>query len=180
MASECTTDSECTAASAAPLTGESAVTRHAPLGPPLKVVNMRVSKRGTGWGSRGGVIPGWSEGPDLSAQLRTGESRDSGFDASHRPGTTEPVNSRENPNNSRNSPRPPYIHRRLARASDSGQKSAHALHAPISRRSARPASGFGSRRPAREVEAGGAGVEGAVAVPAGEITIVYRQRPEGF
>jgi hypothetical protein len=28
-----------------------------------------------------GVIPGWSEGPDP-------ESRDSGFDASHRPGMT--------------------------------------------------------------------------------------------
>ena len=28
------------------------------------------------------VIPGWSEGPDP-------ESRDSGFDASHRPGMTE-------------------------------------------------------------------------------------------
>jgi hypothetical protein len=30
------------------------------------------------------VIPGWSEGPDP-------ESRDSGFDASHRPGMTETV-----------------------------------------------------------------------------------------
>jgi hypothetical protein len=37
------------------------------------------------------VIPGWSEGPDLisDAQLRIGESGDSGFDASHRPGMTE-------------------------------------------------------------------------------------------
>src|SRR5258706_8744775 len=34
------------------------------------------------------VIPGWSKDQTSGAQLRTGESRDSGFDASHRPGMT--------------------------------------------------------------------------------------------
>ena len=51
MACECTTDSEGIAGSAAPFTAENAVTRHAPLWPPLKVVNMQLWKRGTGRGS---------------------------------------------------------------------------------------------------------------------------------
>src|SRR5689334_13989033 len=54
----------------------------------------------------------------------------------------------------------------------------HALHAPIPRRSARPASGFGSREQARQVEEGRTGVEGAVAVPAGEDAVLHGERPE--
>src|SRR6187399_2192550 len=46
-------------------------------------VAERVDLRGWGWPRRLvlPVIPGWSEGPDP-------ESRDSGFDAAHRPGMT--------------------------------------------------------------------------------------------
>ena len=49
--------------SAAPLTGVNRVTRHAPLRPPLKIVNMGRWKRGTGMGSSGvdaaySVMPG--------------------------------------------------------------------------------------------------------------------------
>src|ERR1700693_6530047 len=56
----------------------------------------------------------------------------------------------------------------------------HALYAPIPRGTACPASGFGSRGPAREAEAGGQGVQGAVAVPAGKDAVLYRQRPEAI
>src|SRR3569623_2237639 len=56
----------------------------------------------------------------------------------------------------------------------------HAFHASISRRSARAASGVGSRGQAREVEAGGQGVEGALSVSSGENAVLYGQRPEGF
>ena len=44
------------------------------------------------------------------------------------------------------------------RPHDSAKILTHALHAPIPRRTARPASGFGSRGPARQAEEGGAGV----------------------
>src|ERR1700694_5295354 len=86
-----------------------------------------------------------------------------------------PVNSREKTNNLRILGRAPYIHDRLAKASRLNDNLTHALYAPIPRRTARPASGFGSRRPAREVGAGGARVEGPVAVPAGKIAVVHRQ-----
>src|SRR5258708_22896930 len=59
-------------------------------------------------------------------------------------------------------------------------KSLNALYAPIPRRTARPASGFGGRGPAREVEEGRARVERPVAVSAGEVAVVHGQRPEGF
>ena len=55
--SECTTDRAGVGASDAPLTGPNRVTRHAPLWPPLKIVNMRTWKRGTGCGSSSLVIP---------------------------------------------------------------------------------------------------------------------------
>src|SRR5712675_1269864 len=90
-----------------------------------------------------------------------------------------PVNSREKADNHRILPSHPYIPNRLAPCLDSA-KITHALYAPIPRRAARPASGFGSRGQAREIEAGGQGVEGAVAVPAGKIAVVHRQRPEGI
>ena len=67
----------------------------------------------------------------------------------------------------------------LARVPNSA-KLIHALHTSISRRTARPPSGLGSRGQAREVEEGRAGVEGAVAVPAGEDALVHGQRPEGI
>src|SRR6187399_1286571 len=90
---------------------------------------------------------------------------------------TGAVNSRENPNNLRILREPPYIHGRLARPDDSARIT-HALYAPIPRRTARPASGFGSGGPAREAEEGGARVQGAVAVPAGEDAVLLRQRRE--
>src|SRR5258705_13535470 len=90
-----------------------------------------------------------------------------------------PVNSRENPNNLRILARRPYTDGGLAAAPDS-PRITHALYAPIPRRAARPASGLGGRGQAREVEEGGAGVEGPVAVSAGEDAVVHRQRPEGI
>src|SRR4029079_16667195 len=95
-----------------------------------------------------------------------------------RPGMTEgAVNSVENPNSLRILRSPPYIHGGLANMLESGLTTQgpnhHALYAPIPRRAARPASGFGSRGPAREVEEGGKGVERAVAVPAGEVALVH-------
>src|SRR5262245_55799916 len=54
----------------------------------------------------------------------------------------------------------------------------HALFAAISRRDQSPASGFGSRGQARQAEEGGQGVEGAVAVPAGEDAVIFCQRSE--
>src|ERR1700733_468697 len=92
---------------------------------------------------------------------------------------SRPVNSGKNPNNLRILTRPPYIHGRLAAASDS-PKITHALYASISRRTACPASGLGSGGPPRQVEEGREGVEGAVAVPAGEVAVVHGQRPEGI
>src|ERR1700722_14570336 len=56
----------------------------------------------------------------------------------------------------------------------------HALYAAISRRAARAASGFGSRGAAREIEKGGAGVEGAVAIQQGEDAVVHGQRRQGL
>src|SRR5207302_5540470 len=87
----------------------------------------------------------------------------------HRGMTDMAVNSREKPNNLRILPARPYIHDRLATASRLRPKSPHALHAPIPRRTARPASGFGSRGPARQAEEGGAGGQGAVAASAGAV-----------
>ena len=63
---------------------------------------------------------------------------------------------------------------------DLGTHSPHALHARVPRRTARPASGFGSRGPARQAEEGRPGVQGAVAVPAGKVALVHGQRPEGL
>src|SRR5215216_2330010 len=85
------------------------------------------------------------------------------------------VNSGEKPNTLRILPARPYIHGRLARPCDSA-KFNYALHAPIPRRAARPASGLGSRGAAREAEKGGARVQGAVALPAGEDAVLLRQR----
>src|SRR5580704_112690 len=93
--------------------------------------------------------------------------------------TRTPVNSRGKSKQSKYLRRPPYIHGRLAAASDS-PKITHALYASISRRTACPASGFGSGGPPRQIEEGGKGVEGAVAVPAGEVAVVHGQRPEGI
>jgi len=45
-----------TGGSASPLTGESAVIRQTPAWPPLKVVNMRASKLGTGRGTSAGRL----------------------------------------------------------------------------------------------------------------------------
>src|SRR5512145_1586038 len=91
--SECTTDRAGVGESAAPLTGVNRVTRHAPLRPPLKIVNMGIWKRGTAMGSSPLSFRG--------ARSANPESRDPGFDATHRPGMTGPVNNRENPNNLR-------------------------------------------------------------------------------
>src|SRR3954465_1279063 len=57
---------------------------------------------------------------------------------------------------------------------------AHALHAPIPRRAACQAFGLRSRGQARQAEEGGAGGEGAIAVPAGKDAVLLRQRPEGL
>src|SRR5262249_32513545 len=84
---ECTTDSDGVCASPAPLTGVTRVTRHAPLCPPRKIVNMGTWKRGTGIDSRRStphtpscpgihVIPGREANP---------ESRDSGFTLARAP-----------------------------------------------------------------------------------------------
>src|SRR5947209_1501954 len=54
----------------------------------------------------------------------------------------------------------------------------HALFAPIPRRVARAASGFGGRGPAREAQEGGARVEGTFPIQQGEDALVLRQRPE--
>src|SRR5882672_2155242 len=93
--------------------------------------------------------------------------------------TAAPVNSREKVNNLRILADAAYIHDRLAAAPDS-HKIPYALYASIPRRAACPASGFGSRGPAREVEAGRARVERLVAVSTGEVAVVHGQRPEGF
>ena len=69
--SECTTDSAGVGASDAPLTGANRVTRHAPLWPPRKIVNMLTWKRGTAGDTSVSVIPG-SPGP-LRCAMRTGE-----------------------------------------------------------------------------------------------------------
>src|SRR5258708_629927 len=90
-----------------------------------------------------------------------------------------PVNSPDKPNNLRKAVGCPYMPSPLARGADS-RTIAHALYAAIPRRSARPASGFGSRGQAREVEAGGARMERAVAVSAREDALLHGQRPEGF
>src|SRR5205085_4056086 len=52
----------------------------------------------------------------------------------------------------------------------------HALHAAVSRRAPRPASRLRGRRQAREAAQAGQGVQGAVAVPAGEDAVLHRQR----
>src|SRR5258708_25649252 len=91
------------------------------------------------------------------------------------------VNSREKADYLRISLRPPYIHLRLATAPPHRQDSVtftHALYAPIPRRAARPASGFGSRGQAREAEEGGEDVEGAVAPSTKEAAVVPRQPPD--
>src|SRR3981189_979555 len=95
------------------------------------------------------------------------------------PPSRPPVNSPDKPDNLRILATRPCIPNRLAPPLDSA-KITHALYAPIPRRAARPASGFGSRGQAREIEAGGQGVEGGGAVPAGEIAVVHRERPEGI
>src|ERR1700733_4075563 len=56
----------------------------------------------------------------------------------------------------------------------------HALHASIPYRTACPASGFGSRAPPRQVEEGGTGGEGAVALSTRKVAVVHGQRPEGI
>ena len=74
---ECTTDSAGVRASAVPLTAAIRVTRHAPLCPPRNTVNMAgMEARNRTRFKLSAVIPGREANP---------ESRDSGFDAAHRP-----------------------------------------------------------------------------------------------
>src|SRR5262249_14145505 len=102
---------------------------------------------------------------------------DSGLAAVRRPGMTGegPVNSSDNADNLRILTVDLGIPKPLSSESPHALKSPHALYAPIPRRAARPASGLGSRGQARQAEEGGAGVEGPVAVPAGEDAVLYRQ-----
>src|ERR1700730_1750149 len=69
---------------------------------------------------------------------------------------------------------------RPIRANLSRQRITHAFSAAIPRRAARPASGLGRRRPAREAQEGGTRVEGALALQQGAHALVHGQRPEGF
>src|ERR1700729_3131882 len=96
MACECTTDSDRTGGSPSPLTVDSVVTFHAPVWPPLKVVNMRHRS----------VEPGRVQ---AGCAICTQSSRNDGG----------AVNSGENPNNLRILRTTPYIHDRLAPALDS-------------------------------------------------------------
>src|SRR5262249_32265813 len=82
------------------------------------------------------------------------------------------LNSRDNPEHLRLRPARAYIQKSPTTPTH------HALHAKLPRRAEGAASGFGSRRPARQAEEGRARVEGAVAVQQGEDRLVLRQRPE--
>ena len=90
------------------------------------------------------------------------------------------VNSGEKANNLRILPRPPYIHDRLARTSYTG------THHPM-RFTPQFLDDLRARLPVSEVvgrrvklKRAGQGVEGAVAVPAGEVAVLHGQRPEGI
>src|SRR3981189_261931 len=82
-----------------------------------------------------------------------------------------PVDNRDNAVGRRGGPARAYtgVHR------ESLEPGLHAFFTPIPRRAACAASGLGSRRAAREIAEGRAGMERAVAVQPGEDALVLRQ-----
>src|SRR5258707_5527553 len=68
-----------------PPTGNDCRPATATKGPSRRKISPASGRRSRGAGD---FVPGWSEGPALDVQLHIEVSRDSGFDASHRPGMT--------------------------------------------------------------------------------------------